>query len=123
MSHEQELRQAAEAWAAAIVANDADAIGRFMTDDWVMVSQDGISRREQFLGLVASGALTHSAMDMVPGTDRIRLMGGWALFTARVTNVARFEGRDYPADEWTTDVFVRTAGGWKCAHTQITPAK
>ena len=31
---EEEIVRVADNWAAAIVANDADAIGSFMADDW-----------------------------------------------------------------------------------------
>jgi ketosteroid isomerase-like protein len=62
---ERELIGVAQEWAKAIVANDAARIRSFMTDDWVMVSDSGVSTREQFLAFVESGDLTHSKMDMV----------------------------------------------------------
>ncbi|MEK8225198.1 hypothetical protein NKG05_02250 [Oerskovia sp. M15] len=34
-----ELEAVEAAWGRAIVANDADAIGRFMTDDWQIVGR------------------------------------------------------------------------------------
>ena len=57
------LVAAVRAWDEAMVANDAEAIGRFMTDDWIIVGPDGsIDGRERFLSLVASGELTHDTM-------------------------------------------------------------
>ena len=44
LAAEQELRQLGDEWAAAMVANDAALIGGFMDDDWVIVSERGISR-------------------------------------------------------------------------------
>ncbi len=125
MSDGPESRQIlalARAWADAIVADDAAAIGRYLTDDWVLVDQDGIGSRGRFLALVASGDLTHEAMDTVEGTERVRVHGDTAILTARVTNTARYRGEVFHADEWTTDVYVRTGDGWRCAHTHITPA-
>lgn len=116
------IRALARAWADAIVANDAAAIGRYLTDDWVLVDADGIGSRGHFLGLVASGDLTHEAMDVVAGTERVRVHGDTAVHTARVTNTARFRGEVFHADEWTTDVYVRTPDGWRCAHSHVTPA-
>ncbi len=67
----------AAAWRRAIVENDAEAIGRFVSEDWVLVDRDGVGTREDFLSLVASGALTHSAMRPVEGTERVRVHGTW----------------------------------------------
>jgi ketosteroid isomerase-like protein len=109
-------------WARAIVANDAAAIGRFMSDDWVIVSENGISERPHFLHLVESGDLTHSAMEMADGTARVRIYGDTAVLTGRVTNTAHYKGDEFHADEWTTDVFVKLNGEWKCVLSHITSA-
>ncbi|MFB8138525.1 nuclear transport factor 2 family protein [Streptomyces parvus] len=108
-------------WAAAIVANDADRIGSFMADEWVIVSESGITEREAFLGYVRSGDLTHSAMGAVT-PPRVRIHGDTALVTARITNTAHYGGQRFDADEWTTDVFVRRDGHWRCVLSHITPA-
>jgi uncharacterized protein (TIGR02246 family) len=108
-------------WATAIVSNDAERIARFMADDWVIVSESGISGRGQFLDLVASGALTHSAMDRVSDA-RIETYGDTAVVTARVTNTAHFDGRRFDADEWTTDVLVRRNDRWLCVLSHLTAA-
>jgi ketosteroid isomerase-like protein len=108
-----------DAWAGAIVSNDAERIGDFMSDDWVIVSETGMSTKQQFLSYVRSGALTHSAMDRI-GDARVRVYGDTAVLTARVTNTAHYDRRRFDADEWVTDVFVRHHGRWLCALTQIT---
>lgn len=109
----------AEEWAAAIVSNDAGRIGAYMADEWVIVSESGISAREDFLALVESGDLTHSAMDLV-GETRVRVYGDTAVLTGRQTNTAHYQGERYDADEWVTDVFVRRDGRWLCVLSQIT---
>ena len=119
-SSEREIYDVSEAWSAAIVANEADAIGSFMADDWIMVSERGVSSKEHFLSFVASGQLTHDSMDMADLT-RIKIYGDTAVLVGRVTNVAHFGGRKFDANEWTSDVFVRTGSGWKCVMTHITP--
>lgn len=119
----QELLDLAEAWGKAIVSNDADAIGRFMADDWVIVSQTGISTKPHFLSYVASGDLTHDSMEMVAGTARVRMYGDTAVLTGRVTNRARYKGDVFDADEWTTDVFLKRGGEWKCVLSHITAAE
>ena len=116
-----ELLAVANDWAAAIVSNDAERIAAFMADEWVIVSDSGVSPREQFLALVASGELSHSAMALI-GEARIRVYGDTAVFTGRVTNTAHHQGRRFDADEWTTDVFVRRDGRWLCVLSHITAA-
>ncbi|MCD9899836.1 nuclear transport factor 2 family protein [Streptomyces sp. MT29] len=107
-------------WAAAIVANDAERIAAFMADEWVIVSESGITDRDTFLALVTSGDLTHSAMQAIT-PPRIRVHGDTAVVTARITNTAHYGDR-FDADEWTTDVFVRRDGHWRCVLSHITPA-
>ncbi|CAM5257612.1 nuclear transport factor 2 family protein [Streptomyces badius] len=108
-------------WAAAIVANDAARIAGFMADEWVIVAESGITEREAFLGHVRSGDLTHSAMEAIT-PPRVRVHGDTALVTARITNTAHYGGQRFDADEWTTDVFVRRDGHWRCVLSHITPA-
>jgi ketosteroid isomerase-like protein len=116
-----ELLSAEQEWADAIVSNDSERIAQFMADDWVMVSDTGISPRQQFLTSVESGDLSHSAMQFVSDA-RVRVYGETAVVTGRMTNTAHYQGRQIDADEWTTDVFVRRNGRWVCVLTHITAA-
>lgn len=117
----QELIEFGNKWAEAMVANDADRIGSFMADDWVIVSERGISTKQQFLSFVESGALTHSAFEMASDA-RVRQYGDMAVMSIRVTNTAHFGGQQFDADEWTSDVFVKRDGKWLCVLSHITPA-
>lgn len=116
-----ELVSMADDWARAIVANDAERIASFMADDWVIVSESGVTHRAEFLSFVTSGDLTHSAMDRV-GEVRVRVYGDTAVLTTRATNTAHYGGQRFDADEWTSDVFVRRNGGWLCVLSHITAA-
>ncbi|GAB2971874.1 hypothetical protein GCM10023080_039780 [Streptomyces pseudoechinosporeus] len=108
-------------WADALVANDPVRVAGFMADEWVIVSPSGIASKEQFLSLVESGELTHSAMDLMTQL-RVRVYGDTAVLTGRVTNTAHYQGKRYDADEWTTDVFVKRDGRWLCVLSHITAA-
>jgi len=108
-------------WAAAMIENDADRIGSFMADDWVIVSERGVSEKEHFLGFVRSGRLTHSKFEMV-GEPRVRIYGDTAVMTYRLINTAHFDGRQFDADEWTTEVLVKRGGKWLCVLSHITAA-
>ncbi len=117
-----ELVAIGDDWARAIVSNDAQRIASFMADDWVIVSESGISPKEPFLSFVKSGELTHSAMDRI-SEARVRFYGDTAVLTARVTNTAHHMGQRFDADEWTTDVFVKRDGRWLCVLSHITAAR
>jgi ketosteroid isomerase-like protein len=115
----KELMDFNEAWAKAMVANDADEIGSFMADEWIMVSERGISTKEHFLSFVRSGQLTHSMFEKV-GDATVRAYGETAVYAARIVNTAHFAGERYDQDEWTSDVFVKRDGKWLCVMSHIT---
>lgn len=117
---EQEILALSAAWSEAIVVNDTARIGEFMSDDWIIVSNHGIMTREQFLSLVGSGQLIHDSMDLAE-LAQVKIYGDTAVLASRVTSVANFGGQKFPANEWTSDVFIKTSGGWKCVMTHITP--
>ena len=118
----QEILNLAEEWAKALVSNDADAIGNFMSDDWVIIGTNGITSKQDFLPFVESGDLTHETMQII-GEARIQIYGDNAVLTGRVTNNGHFRGEPFSADEWTTDVFVRREGRWLCVLSHITPVE
>ncbi|GAA1212774.1 nuclear transport factor 2 family protein [Prauserella alba] len=116
-----ELLTTGDNWARAIVSNDPDRIAGFTADEWVIVSDTGITSKEQFLSVVRSGELTHSTFDRVDDA-RVRFYGDTAILTTRITNTANFRGQQFDADEWTTDVFVRRDGHWSCVLSHVTAA-
>ncbi len=111
----------AERWSKALTANDVEAIGSFMSEDWVIVGPDGVTAKHDFLPHVASGDLTHQAMDLV-SEARIEIYGEVAVLTGRVTNNGHYKGTAFSADEWTTDVFRKEGETWLCVLSHITPA-
>ncbi|WP_022887558.1 nuclear transport factor 2 family protein [Glaciibacter superstes] len=118
---ESELVVVADEWARAIVSNDVDRIAAFMADEWVIVSESGVSTREQFLAFVGSGKLTQPAMNR-NSDARVRAYGDMAVLTMRQTNTAHYGGEQFDADEWVTDVFAHSGGRWACVLSQITAA-
>jgi len=117
----KELETFSAAWEQAMVANSAEAIGHFMADDWVIVSETGVTKRADFLAVIASGDLTHEAFagDVIS----VRQYGDTAIVMARVKNTGAYKGQPFSADEWTTDVFVKGDGQWRCVHSHITAVK
>ena len=119
---EREILDFAEQWAKAIVSNNAAAIGSFMADDWVIVGENGMTKKSDFLAWVESGDLTHETMEMV-GEARIQIYGDTAVLTARVTNNGHYKNQPFSADEWTTDVFRQREGRWSCVLSHVTPSR
>jgi len=117
----QIVKDVSAAWDQALVSNDAEAIGRFMADDWVIVSERGVTKKTAFLAVVASGDLTHEAFK--GETLSARQYGDSAVLTGRVRNNGHYKGQPFSSDEWTTDVFVKRNGTWLCVHSHITTAK
>jgi ketosteroid isomerase-like protein len=109
------------AWSAAIVANDDAAIGSFAEPDWVLVGQDGIFSREQFLDSVAAGRITHDTM--IHEIHDVRVSGDVAVVLARGANTGTLNGQAFALDEWITEVFIRRDGRWRCSVTHLTSAK
>lgn len=113
-----ELIALATEWDRSMVANDADAIGRYMADDWTIVGPDGsLGDKATFLGLVRSGVLTHDVMtteDM-----RVRVYGDTALTVARGVSGGTYHGRPFREVERVSCVFVRQDGRWRCVLTHL----
>jgi len=107
-----------EEWDRAMVANDADAIGRYMADDWTIIGPDGrVSDKVSFLGLVKSGALTHDVMESHDMS--VRVYGDAAVVIATGISGGRFQGEPFYLVERVSSVFVRRAGRWLCVSTHL----
>ena len=92
-----------------------------MTDDWVYVGPDGAAPKADIIEWIASGRLAHHSMTVV-GADRVIRAGDTVLVTARKRSTGRWEGVEYEADEWISEVYVSTDGRWLCALSQKTAA-
>lgn len=105
----------------AMISNDPDLIAECITDDWVLVTQEsGPLSREIVLGIIGGGVLTHSTM--TKQIHRAKRYGDVAVVTSRGQNTGTYQGEPIAADEWITDVYVRTDDGWRCVITHLTPA-
>ena len=117
-----ELLKWEEDFAKAVVSNDADAIGKFLADDWVIIDPDrSIIDKARFLGVIKSGLLTH---DLMESDDvQVRLYGDCAVVTTLTRTKAKFAGQELTTQERATDVFVKRAGRWQCVFSQLTKFK
>ena len=115
---EEELIALSNEWDLAMVRNDADAIGRYMADDWTIVGPEGsMIDKATFLGLVKSGALTHDVMES--DDFSIRDYGSTAVMLARAVSGGKYQGQAFREVEQTSNVFVKQQGQWKCVLTHL----
>jgi ketosteroid isomerase-like protein len=117
-SAREELIRVANEWDRAMVENDAEAIGRYMADDWTIVGSDGsVGDKPTFLALVKSGTLSHDVMES--DDFRIRIYGETAVVTARGVSGGKYQGQPFRELERSSCVFVRQEGKWRCVLTHL----
>ena len=105
-------------WNAAMIHNDAEAIGRYMADDWTIIGPDGsLSDKRSFLSLVASGDLTHDVMESHDVS--VRVYGDAAVVNARGLSGGRYRGHAFRVVERVSDVWIRQGGQWRCVLTHL----
>ena len=115
---EEELKRVAVEWDRAMVENDAEAIGRYMADDWTIIGPDGsVSDKARFLGLVKSGLLTHDVMESHDVS--VRVYGDAAVVIARGVSGGTFQDQPFYLVERSSSVFVRHEGRWRCVSTHL----
>jgi len=114
----EELIVIANEWDRAMVENDAEAIGRYMADDWTIVGSDGsVGDKPTFLALVKSGTLSHDVMES--DDFRVRIYGETAVVTARGVSGGKYQGQPFRELERSSCVFVRQEGKWRCVLTHL----
>jgi ketosteroid isomerase-like protein len=115
---EHQLRAVVHDWDQAMVQNDAEAIGRYMADDWTIVGSDGSSSdKATFLGLIRSGVLRHDVMQSEDVT--IRLYGDAAVVIASGVSGGTYRGRPFREAERQSNTFIRQGSHWRCVLTHL----
>jgi hypothetical protein len=77
-----ELLALATDWDRSMVENDAEAIGRYMADEWTIIGSDGrLGNKATFLELVKSGVLSHD--EMTSEEMQVRVYGDTAVTISR----------------------------------------
>ena len=119
---EEELLKLEKAFAAAIVKNDLEGIGRLVTDDWIIIDPNGeIVDRARVFEVIKSGALTHDVMESED--FRVRVYGDSAVVIGVTRTKGKFMGQEFSTQERATDVFVKRDGCWRCVLTHLTKFK
>lgn len=115
-----ELQKLDKEWTQAMVKNDADAIGRFVSEDWVIIGPEGnVIEKVRFLGVIKAGDLTHESMEFED--SRVRVYGDTAVITAQARSKGKYKGQAFSTHERSTSVYTKKDGRWQCVLTQLTP--
>jgi ketosteroid isomerase-like protein len=97
--------------ASALLANDVNAIGRDLADEWIVVSaKGGIADRAGFLGVIKAGDFARSSLEL--SEPRVRLYGSVAVVTVKLATSGMFYGKKFDIHERETDVFKWREGRW-----------
>ncbi len=114
----EELIRLADEWDRAMIENEAEAIGRYLADEWTIIGPDGsVGDKATFLGLVKSGALSHDVMES--DDLNVRVYGETAVVTARGVSGGTYHGQAFREVERSSCVFVRQDGRWRCVSTHL----
>ena len=105
-----------------MIRNDADAIGRLLSDDWIIIDPDGgVIDKSRFMAVIKSGALKHEAMDSED--IRVRTYSNAATVTAVTHTKTKYLEKEFTTHERATDVFVKKDERWQCVLTHLTILK
>ena len=116
---EKEILEVESKFGEAMIQNDAEAIGRILSDDWIIIDPDGgVIDKSRFLDVIRSGALKHEAMDSED--IRVRTYSNTATVTAVTHTRTKYLGKEFTTHERATDVFVKKDERWQCVLTHLT---
>ena len=108
------------AYQAAVERNDADAMGRILADDMILVVGRGsVFTREDLLRSARDKDVIYEHQVEDTGTQVVRLYGDHtAIVTARLWLKGARNGEAFDRTLWFSDTYVRTALGWRYAFGQ-----
>src|SRR5262245_47162696 len=109
MPPEDEIARLATAWMGAAFRRDLEACARILADDFTMVTDRG-SQIDKAQWLVNMGQRTGGTEPPAFLDPRVLVVGEAALMTSRNVLRATFDGRDWSAELYLTDVWVRRGG-------------
>jgi uncharacterized protein (TIGR02246 family) len=110
----QEVARLDTEFQAAVKRNDSDTMARILHPDMVLILGDGrVNTRAEQLEEAKTKLIAYQIQDEDPGTQAVRVHGDTATVTARLRIKGTMRGKDFERLLWFTDVYVRTASGWR----------
>ncbi|HEU5155008.1 MAG TPA: nuclear transport factor 2 family protein [Gemmatimonadales bacterium] len=115
---EAELIAVVREWDGAMLRNDANEIGSYMADDWIIIGSDGRTiDKTRFLEAIISGELTHEVM--TSENIQVRRYGDAAIVIASGVSAGQFRGHPFREVERQSNVFIREGSRWRCVLTHL----
>lgn len=98
----------------AVKRNDAEAMGRILADDFVLVLGTGKTySRDDLLESARKKRITYERQDEEAGTQIVRVWGDTAVVTALLWIKGVKDGESFDRRLWFSDTYVRTPKGWR----------
>ena len=98
-----------EEWAQASLKNDAELVGRYLDDDWIVIDPEGgVTNKTAYLEWFKSGQVRMETLKPIE-QPRVRVYGEAAVVSSRAESSGQFKDSPFKADERATDVFVKRA--------------
>lgn len=102
----------------AVKRNDAATMARILADDFVLIAGNGaVHDREALLAEARSASVQYEQQDELE--QQVRVWGDTAVVTARLWVKGTQQGQAFDRKLWFSDVYVRTADGWRYVLGQV----
>jgi ketosteroid isomerase-like protein len=102
---------------AAVARNDAAAMDRILADDFILVTGKGkVFTKADLLEEARSGKTVYEHQE--DSSQKVRVWGDTAVVTALLWAKGTEEGKPFEYRLWFSDVYLRTASGWRYAFAQ-----
>lgn len=124
--HKRDVRAEVEAvdrrWVVAESTNDADAMEKLLSEDYLGISGNGqVLTRTQLLDRMRARTTTVKITDMQD--TKVKLLGTTAIVTSQATLDGNFEGHPAHGRFRSTRVYKRVAGTWQLTSFEATPER
>jgi uncharacterized protein (TIGR02246 family) len=117
--NEQAIKKAMEDVSTALKANNADALGALLADDYTFVNPQGaLMNKTQRLQSMKSGEVVFESFNY--SDVKVREYGNTAIVTTKVN--VKLKGQD-PSAAIATLVWLKKDGNWQMIASQSTPVK
>jgi ketosteroid isomerase-like protein len=115
---EEQLKALGQAWSAAELRGDAEALGSLLSEDFVCIGPLGfVLDKAQYLQSRRSGDLKHEAFTWED--LRVREYGEIAVVVGTQTQRSTYQGRDASGRFRVTQVVVRRDDRWSIVHLHL----
>lgn len=119
---ESEIKKLVNDAAAALAKNDADALDKIYSDNYMLVNTDGsVQNRTERLASIRSGETKFDSFSYDEVNVRSNAEGTGAVVIARATATGVNKGRKVDGHIRVTQLWVKTKDGWRQVSGQATP--